>query len=222
MSKAAARKPARAGAPEFVPIFFRSAAELRAWFATNAATAKEVWVGFHRVGTGRATLTWSQAVDEALCVGWIDGIRKRVDDTRYANRFTPRNPRSSWSAVNIRKVEALSREGRMQPAGVEAFRSRADSRSQIYSYEQRPPELVEPYKGIFRKENTAWAFYQAQPPYYRKVTTWWVVSAKKEETRLKRLRALIEDSRLGRRIKELARPEPSGRAARAGSPRRKR
>jgi uncharacterized protein YdeI (YjbR/CyaY-like superfamily) len=206
MKKRAPRGQARGRLEVSSPVFFRSPDALRAWFTKHAATARELWVGFHRVGTGRPTITWSDAVDEALCVGWIDGIRKRIDDTRYANRFTPRNPRSTWSAINIGKVEALIREGRMQPAGLAAFEARRPERSQIYSYEQRPADLVEPYRGIFAKEKAAWAFYQAQPPYYRKMTTWWIVSARKEETRLKRLQSLIEDSKLGRRIDALAPP----------------
>jgi uncharacterized protein YdeI (YjbR/CyaY-like superfamily) len=204
MKKGARRRPARRGVEVSSPVFFRSPEELRAWFAKHAKTARELWVGFHRVATGRPTITWSDAVDEALCVGWIDGIRKRLDDTRYANRFTPRNPRSAWSAINIAKVQALIREGRMQPAGLAAFEARRPERSGIYSYEQRPADLVEPYRGIFAKEKAAWAFYQSQPPGYRKLTTWWIVSAGKEETRLKRLQKLIEDSKAGRRLDALA------------------
>jgi uncharacterized protein YdeI (YjbR/CyaY-like superfamily) len=203
-----ARSRAASAAPK--PIFFRSPAHLREWFAAHAATATELWVGYHRVATGRPSLTWSESVDEALCVGWIDGIRKRVDESRYMIRFTARNPRSAWSAVNIRKVATLRREGRMQPAGLEAFKARLESRSRVYSYEQPSGDLPEPYVSVFRKDERAWAFYQAQPPSYRKLTARWVVSAKKEETRLRRLDRLMADSRHGRRIKELARPDRSG------------
>lgn len=203
-----ARGKAARRAPK--PIFFRSPAHLREWFAENAATATELWVGYHRVASGRPSLTWPESVDEALCVGWIDGIRKRVDERRYTIRFTPRNPRSAWSAVNIRKIETLSREGRMQPAGLEAFKARLESRSRVYSYEQPSADLPQPYSRMFREDEAAWAFYQAQPPSYRKVTARWVVSAKKEETRLRRLEQLMADSRHGRRIKELARPARSG------------
>jgi uncharacterized protein YdeI (YjbR/CyaY-like superfamily) len=152
-------------------------------------------------------MTWSEAVDEALCFGWIDGVRRRLDDESYTIRFTPRRPRSIWSAVNIERVHALRSEGRMRPAGLRAFEARADERSAIYAYEQRRGAKLEPaQERRFRANAQAWAFFNAQPPWYRRNATWWVISAKKEETRAKRLETLIEDSANGRTIRPLRRP----------------
>jgi uncharacterized protein YdeI (YjbR/CyaY-like superfamily) len=181
-------------------VYFRRPADLRRWFARNHGTAAVVWVGFHKVGTGEASVTWPESVDEALCVGWIDGVRKRIDERRYAIRFTPRKPGSTWSAVNIRRAEALVVQGRMQPAGLKAFAARREEKSAIYSYEQRPADLVEPYAGLFRRNRAAWRHFRAQPPGYRRTATWWVVSAKKEPTRLARLAKLVEASAQGRRL----------------------
>ena len=184
--------------------FFRSPAALRKWLETHHATSQELWVGYFKVGSGKASVTWPESVDEALCVGWIDGIRKSVDDTRYTIRFTPRKRTSTWSAVNIRRVQALSEEGRMRPAGLRAFEARKENRSGIYSYEQRSPELPGRYGELLKKNKAAWEYFYAQAPWYRKTVSWWVVSAKKEETRLKRLGLLIEDSANGRSIPQLA------------------
>jgi len=139
-------------------------------------------------------------VDEALCHGWIDGVRYRIDDASYRIRFSPRKPSSVWSAVNIKRAEALSGEGRMTAAGLAAFEARKENRSGIYSYEQRRAQLEPPYEGMLEKNKVAWTFFQAQPPSYRKRLGWWVVSAKKEETRLKRLKALIDACVKGRRL----------------------
>src|SRR5690348_8462049 len=207
---AARAKPARRlteSMPE--PRYFATPAALRAWFAKHHATAKELWVGFHKRATGKPSITWPESVDEALCVGWIDGIRKSLGDDSYVIRFTPRRPGSIWSAVNIRRVRALTEEGRMQPAGLTAFASRRENKSGIYSYEQRRDQLEEPYQGLLRANDVAWAFFQAQPPWYRKAAGWWVVSAKKEETRQKRLAKLIDDSVAGRTILPLTRKKPS-------------
>jgi uncharacterized protein YdeI (YjbR/CyaY-like superfamily) len=159
-------------------------------------------------------------VDEALCVGWIDGIRKSVDGERYTIRFTPRKRTSIWSAVNIRRVQALQRAGRMRPEGMEAFRHRRENKSGIYSYEQRRDRLEPPYEAQLKGHSAAWLFFCAQPPWYRKAVGWWIVSAKKEETRQKRLAILMKDSAEGRRIKPLARPQnaenPSGIDRNAG------
>jgi len=194
--------------------FFASPAALRAWLAKHHETATELWVGFHKKGTGRPSLTWSESVDEALCFGWIDGVRKRVDDERYVIRFTPRKPASTWSAVNIAKMEALLAAGRVAPAGRAAWQRRSEAKSRIYSYEQRrkatfPPELAR----RFRADKGAWAFFAAQPPGYRSVATFWVVSAKREATRLRRLQKLVDCSAEGRRLPELLPPErkPSAR-----------
>ena len=184
------------------PTFFRSAAELRRWFAENAATSKELHVGYYKRGSGEPTLTWSESVDEALCVGWIDGVGRSLDESRHTKRFTPRKKGSIWSAVNIRKVEALTAEGRMQPAGLAAFAARRENRSVIYSYEQRAAEWTEPYHSQFKANAAAWAFFDAQPPGYRKKLCWWVVSAKQEATRLKRLEKLIAESAHRRRWRD--------------------
>jgi uncharacterized protein YdeI (YjbR/CyaY-like superfamily) len=180
--------------------YCRSAVELRTWFRANHATAAELWVGFHKKATGTPSVTWPESVDEALSVGWIDGIRKRVDADAYTIRFTPRRKGSIWSAVNIRRVEALTAEKRMRPAGVQAFEARTANKSGIYSYEQRRAELEEPYNGMLRKNQAAWDFFYAQPPSYRKAVGWWVISAKQEETRVKRLQRLVEVSAAGKRL----------------------
>lgn len=180
--------------------FFRSPEELRKWLLKNHRSATELWVGFHKVGTGSPGITWPESVDEALCVGWIDGVRKRIDEHAHVIRFTPRKPGGTWSAVNVRRVEALEQEGRMQAAGREAFAARREEKTAIYSYEQASGELPEPYADLLRKNKAAWQFFEAQPPWYRRKTGWWVGSAKKEETRLKRLARLVEESAAGRTV----------------------
>ena len=182
------------------PTFFRTPADLWKWFRKNHATAQELWVGFYKVSSGKPSITWPESVDVALSVGWIDGIRKRIDHESYKIRFTPRKKVSTWSAVNIRRVQVLIDEKRMQPAGLKAFEARRENRSGIYSYEQRPTELDEPYLSQVTRNKAAWKFVQAQPPSYRKVVIWWVVSAKQEATRLKRLKTLIEACERGRRL----------------------
>jgi uncharacterized protein YdeI (YjbR/CyaY-like superfamily) len=141
-------------------------------------------------------MTWPESVDEALCFGWIDGVRKRVDDLSYTIRFTPRKSGSIWSSVNIRKVEALIKQDRMTSTGLEAFKARRANKAGIYSYEQRPSELTEPYAGMLARNRVASEFFKSQPPWYRRTATWWVISAKKEETRLKRAQKLIDHSKL--------------------------
>ena len=181
-------------------VFFPSPADFRNWLKKHHASATELWVGFYKKSSGRPSISWPESADEALCVGWIDGIRKSVDDISYKIRFTPRRPGSIWSAVNIRRVPVLIDEGRMQPAGLKAYQARKENRSGIYSYEQRRDQLEEPYASLLRKNKAAWDFFQAQPASYRKLAGWFVVSAKKEETRLKRLEKLIEDSAKGKRL----------------------
>ena len=181
------------------PRFFRSPSAFRAWLTKHHAATQELLVGFHKKGSGKPSMTWPESVDEALCFGWIDGIRKRLDDDRYTIRFTPRRPRSIWSTVNIKRALELAALGLMQPSGLKAFAAREENRSGIYSYEQRSDTLPEPYARTLKKHNAAWSFFQAQPPSYRKKLGWWIVSAKQEATRLKRLDQLIEDSALGRR-----------------------
>jgi uncharacterized protein YdeI (YjbR/CyaY-like superfamily) len=185
---------------ELSPKFFKTPAAFRKWLAANHAKSKELWVGFYKKGSGKPS-DWPESVDEALCFGWIDGLRKSIDEESYKIRFSPRKPTSIWSAVNNRNVARLIKEKRMQPAGMKAYAARKEYRSGIYSYEQRCPELVEPYLGKLKRNKAAWEFFQIQPPSYRKIMNWWVVSAKQEETRLKRLDKLIEESAQGRRMR---------------------
>lgn len=181
-------------------IFFETPSRLRGWFKRNHQTVDELWVGFYKKHTGRRSITWQESVDEALCVGWIDGIRKRIDESSYMIRFTPRRHGSIWSAVNIKRVQGLTVERRMQPAGLAAFGRRRENKSGIYSYEQRSERLPEPYAGQVQKNTRAWDFLQSQPPSYRKAIGWWIVSAKQEKTRQKRLERLIQASERRERL----------------------
>jgi uncharacterized protein YdeI (YjbR/CyaY-like superfamily) len=165
---------------ESSPNFFKTPAALRKWLAANHAKSTELWVGFFKKDSGKPSITWPESVDEALCFGWIDGVRKNVDEESYKIRFSPRKPASVWSAVNMRNVERLIKEGRMQPAGLKAFAARKENRSGIYSYERRTPELLEPYLGQLKQNRAAWKFFRAQPPGYRKIMNWWVVSASRK------------------------------------------
>lgn len=188
------------------PKFFQTPADFRAWLEEHHGEETELWVGFYKKGTGRRSITWPEAVDQALCFGWIDGIRKSIDEESFTNRFTPRRPRSNWSAVNMKRVEELTELGLMRPEGVAAFAQRTDDRSGIYSFEQRGEvELGEEFEGLFHANPVAWNYFQSRPAGYRKTATWWVMSAKRDETRRKRLATLIEDSAQGRPIKMLAR-----------------
>ncbi|HEX8597870.1 MAG TPA: YdeI/OmpD-associated family protein [Chloroflexia bacterium] len=180
--------------------FFESPSEFREWLEQNHASVKELWVGFHKKGSGKPSITWPEAVDQALCFGWIDGIRKRVDETSYTNRFTPRRRDSTWSAVNIKRVGELTELGLMQPSGLEAFERRNSKKAQLYSYERTSSQLDETYERRFRENERAWAFFESQAPGYRRTSTWWIMSAKKEETRLRRLSALIEASERGEKL----------------------
>jgi len=185
------------------PTFFAEPADFRAWLEENHERGSELWVGFHKKATGRPSITWPEAVDEALCFGWIDGIRRSLGDESYMIRFTPRKPRSTWSAVNIARAKELVAEGRMRPAGLAAFEVRSDDRSAIYAYEQRhEAQLAPDEEREFRANERAWEFFQAHPPWYRKTALWWVVSAKREETRARRLRTLIDDSANGRKLRQ--------------------
>jgi len=188
------------------PIFFASAAEWRAWLEAHHATETEVWVGMWRKALGKG-MTWPEAVDEALCFGWIDGVAKRVDDERRMQRFTPRKATSNWSLVNVGKVEALRAAGKMQPAGEAAFARRRTDKTGVYSFEQRDQAAFTPEQlAQFEADPAAWAYWQARSPSYRRTATWWVVSAKREETRARRLATLIADSAAGVDIKPLRRP----------------
>jgi uncharacterized protein YdeI (YjbR/CyaY-like superfamily) len=179
------------------PRFFRSGADFRRWLMKNHATAKELLVGFYNQRSAKKGITYKEAVDEALCFGWIDGVRKSVDDGRYTGRFTPRRARSVWSLVNIKRVGELEALGRMTAAGREAFARRDEKRSGIYSFEREHAELGADLEKRFRAHARAWAFFRSRPPGYQRLCTWWVVSAKKDETRLRRLATLIEVSAKG-------------------------
>ena len=184
-----------------MPRFFPTAADFGAWLARHSAEATELIVGFHKKGCGEPSITWPESVDEALCVGWIDGVRKRIDDTAYQIRFTKRKTTSTWSAINIARVADLINQGRMQPAGLKAFAHRSEAKSRTYSYEQALSAAFAPAdEARFRKHKKAWAFFDAQPPGYRRLTIWQIVSAKQEVTRRKRLLQLIEASQNGRRL----------------------
>ena len=192
------------------PAFFATPQEFRAWLEKHHQETPELWVGFHKKASGKPSITWPEAVDQALCFGWIDGVRKSVDETSYTIRFTPRKAGSTWSAINIRRVRALTESGHMQPAGLKAFEHLKSEKSAIYSYEQRRTAKLEGvHEEQFRGNKKAWEFFQAQAPWYRRTAAFWVVSAKKEETRLKRLQKLIEDSAHQRIIPPLTRPTKS-------------
>ncbi len=184
------------------PIFFATPEKFRAWLVKNHANKSELWVGFHRKSSGLPSITWPESVDEALCVGWIDGIRKSVDDASYKIRFTPRKKTSNWSAINIGRVAELTKEKRMQPAGLRAFEARQEVKSGVYAYEQRKLAALDAASEMeFRQHPKAWNFFQAQSPSYRKVLAWWVISAKRVETRRSRLLKLIDESEQGRRLR---------------------
>ena len=186
------------------PPVFETPADLRDWFDANHETASELWLGSYKKATGKPSVQWSEAVDEALCVGWIDSVRYSLDAERSAQRFTPRRKGSNWRAVNIAKVAELTAQGRMRPAGLAAFEARTDARSAVYSYEQRHAAAFAPDdEARFRANAAAWAWWEKRPPSYRTPATYWVVSAKKAETRARRLDTLIEDSAAGRTVRPL-------------------
>lgn len=188
------------------PQFFTTPSKFRAWLEKNHAKSRELLVGFYKRDSGKPSITWPESVDAALCFGWIDGVRKSIDAESYTIRFTPRKPRSTWSAVNIKRAKELIGLGLMHPAGLKAFEARTDEKTAIYSYEQRHAGKLEPaYERQFKANRRAWEYFQARPPSYRKAAIWWVVSAKKEETRQSRLARLIEDSQNGRAIPPLTR-----------------
>jgi uncharacterized protein YdeI (YjbR/CyaY-like superfamily) len=199
------------------PIYFASPDELREWFDANHDTAPELWVGYWKKAAGRPTVTWAQAVDEALCVGWIDTTRYSVDEERSMQRFTPRRKGSNWSAVNIANVERLAREGRMRPAGIAAFEARTQARTGVYSYENRHSAALTPEEEArFRADEAAWSWFESRAPSYRTGAIWWINTAKRPETRERRLTQLIEESAKGLRPKALTPPgqNPDGSARR--------
>lgn len=181
-------------------VYFGSHLELRQWLQAHHCDAAELWVGFHRKASGRGGIAYADALDEALCFGWIDGVRRRVDGDSYTSRFSPRKARSTWSLVNARHAERLIAEGRMRPAGLKAFEARDKKRTGIYSFEQRPQALPAPLEGVFRANRKAWAHWMKQPPGYRRTATWWVISAVRDQTRRSRLARLIGVSAKGGRL----------------------
>ena len=189
------------GTIETEPRFFARPEDFRRWLAARHAKESALLVGFYKLGSGRPSITWPESVDEALCFGWIDGVRKRLDEHSYTIRFTPRKPTSTWSAINIRRMAELIAEGRVKPAGLAAFERRSEKKSAIYSYELRDSAAFDAgFERRFRARSAAWTFFQVQPPGYRQLATYWVMTAKREETREKRLEKLIEASHAGQRI----------------------
>lgn len=188
--------------------FFRTPLEFRKWLERHHDTTPELLVGFYKKGSGKPSITWPESVDEALCFGWIDGIRRTIDDERYVIRFTPRRKRSIWSAVNIKRMHELLRLGRVRPAGRRAFDARDPKRSAVYSYEQRQKDqqLAPAYAAELKENSKAWTFFRSQAPWYQRTVSRWVMSAKKEETKLRRLATLIDDSAHQRRIGPVRRP----------------
>jgi uncharacterized protein YdeI (YjbR/CyaY-like superfamily) len=185
------------------PRFFRTAEDLRAWFEKHHDTADELWVGLYRTSSGKPSVTWPEVVEQALCFGWIDGIRKGINEESYMNRLTPRRAGSNWSLRNINTVKDLKRRRLMTPAGLKAFEARQEKQSGVYSYEQAARGLDPAYERKLKANRKAWAFYSSQSPSYRRGATYWVMSAKKEETRLRRLQDLIDSSARGEKPRAL-------------------
>jgi uncharacterized protein YdeI (YjbR/CyaY-like superfamily) len=191
------------------PKFFSSPAAFRTWLKKHHDQERELWVGFYKKRSNKPSITWPEAVDVALCFGWIDGVRRSLEDISYMIRFTPRKG-STWSAINLKRARVLTRMGLMHPAGEKAFQQRDEEKSGAYSYEQRKTaRLGAAYEREFQSNAKAWSFFRAQAPWYQRTATWWVVSAKKEETQRKRLTQLIEDSSRERTIPPLTRPPKS-------------
>lgn len=191
--------------------FFRSGEGFRKWLAKNHASASELWVGFYRKDSGKGGITYAQALDEALCYGWIDGIRKKLDDASFTIRFTPRKPNSIWSNVNIAHIARLVKEGRMMPPGIDAYGRKDEKRSGVYSFERERAELTPGMMRELKKNKAAWKFFEAQPPYYKRVASWYVISAKRDETRRARLERLITDSARGERMAQFKVEKRSGK-----------
>lgn len=196
------------------PRPFPTPAALRAWFAKNHAKETELWILFYKVSSPKRSVRYPEALDEALCVGWIDGIVKRVDDESHVQRWTPRKKRSYWSTVNIKKAEALIAAGRMKPAGLAAFEARDKSAAARYSFENDTRELPAGALAELKMDNAALAFWEEQPPSYRKAATWWIVSAKREETKARRIATLLKHTRAGERLPHLVSPGTSNKPAR--------
>jgi uncharacterized protein YdeI (YjbR/CyaY-like superfamily) len=193
--------PSRRSAVPAAVTVFGNAAEFRDWLETHHADATELWVGYYKKGVPKTSMSYKESVDLGLCFGWIDGLTRRIDDEVYAIRFTPRKKRSTWSAVNVARMGELIAAGLAHPAGIRAFEARTADNTGIYSYENRPADLPEEYLARLKANDAAWSWWQAQRPGYRRVATWWVVSAKQQATRDRRLATLIEDCAAGRMIK---------------------
>ncbi|MGD0483612.1 MAG: YdeI/OmpD-associated family protein [Gemmatimonadales bacterium] len=192
--------------PAPIPRAFRSQAAFRAWLAAHHAVTPELLVRLFKTSAAHRGLTYAQALDEALCHGWIDGVRRRFDAESFTIRFTPRKPRSTWSRVNVAHVERLIAAGRMAKAGLAAYAAREEVRTGLYSFERRAMPLAPEYARAFRANARAWTFFQGEAPWYRRICTYWVMSAKKEETRDRRIAQLIACSARRQRIPQLARP----------------
>ena len=182
------------------PIFFLNKSEFRKWLEKNYQKEKELLVGFYKVTSGKPSMTWSESVDQALCFGWIDGVRKSIDKDSYTIRFTPRKTSSIWSAINIQKMEDLTKAGLMTDAGLKAFSFRTENKSKIYSHEKEPVPLLESYEEEFKSNKIAWEFFEKQAPSYKKVMIHWIMSAKQEKTQLSRLEKTILESEKQKRV----------------------
>jgi uncharacterized protein YdeI (YjbR/CyaY-like superfamily) len=186
------------------PTFFPTPSDFRAWLGAHHDKFRELLVGFHKKSSGRPSITWPESVEAALCFGWIDGVRKSLDEASYTIRFTPRKPTSTWSSININLVRKLTKQGLMHPAGLKAFAARSAKKSGIYSYEQRKSaRFTRQQEKQFRAAKSAWEFFRSQAPWYQRVCTYWVISAKREETKFKRLSLLIDHSQNRRTLPQL-------------------
>jgi len=183
-----------------IPKFFAEQADFRKWLEENHDKETELLVGFYKVGTNKPSMNWSQSVDEALCFGWIDGVRRSIDAESYSIRFTPRKPNSVWSAVNIAKIEKLTEQNLMKPVGIAAFAKREESRSKIYAYENKQKRFSDEFEKQFKSNVKAWTFFEKQANWYKKKAVNWVMTAKQEITRLSRLEKLVAESEYGRKI----------------------
>jgi len=188
---------------EVQPTFFETQLDFREWLEKNYDKSTEIYVGFYKVGSGKPSMTWSQSVDQSICFGWIDGVRKSIDKDSYLIRFTPRRPKSIWSAINIKKVEELTKQGLMKPSGLALFNLREENKSKIYAYEKENVQFSAEFETKFKANKKAWDFFQSLPPSYHKSAINWVMSAKQEAISIKRLNELINDSEAGQKIKRL-------------------
>jgi uncharacterized protein YdeI (YjbR/CyaY-like superfamily) len=183
------------------PTYFSTQEEFRAWLKEHHKKETELLVGFYKVGSGKPSMTWPESVDQALCFGWIDGVRRSLGEESYSIRFTPRKKTSIWSAVNIKKVEALTKAGLMTEEGIKAFGHRKEHRSSVYSFENEPVDLAPEYESQFKKNKAAWEFFNKQAPWYKRTMLYWIMNAKQEKTRLSRLEQTIRNSEEHKRMR---------------------